>query len=103
MFENDNTEFTPTLTEDRSEAITARRFVCENHDAPGECTVECARLVAAMSGDDGIDWYDPTGCSYGPPRPRRAFEFDAEARACVEVTYTPVELLNDATYARLLG
>jgi hypothetical protein len=102
MFETDPANFTPTLTSDRREAITAVRFACETHNAPGECDIECANLISAMSGGDGID-FDPTGCSYGPPRAWTGYRFDAEARASIEVTYTPVELLDDTTYDLLFS
>ena len=92
----------PELTEDRDEAITARRFVCETHDAPGECTEECVRLLDLMSGDESIT-FDPTGCTYPAPRPRIIYAFDADTMACVEVTLTPVDLLDDTTYALVLG
>lgn len=92
---------TPVLTADGDEAITARRFACETHDAPGSCDVECARLIAAMSATPGVD-YDPTGCSYGPPRQYQTYTFDADTAAVIETTYTPLALLDDATYARLL-
>ena len=92
MFENPTA---PEVTADGDEAITGRRFVCETHDAPGECTQECADLIDSMNADIGSDFgYDPTGCHQPAPRPRIEYHFDAESKAVVEVTFTPVEMLD---------
>lgn len=82
-----------TITIGEGEVVTSRRFVCETHDEPGSCDEGCARLIAAMSGDDGVD-FDPTGCSYGPPRAYCVYEFDKAVSAVFEVTLTPGELLD---------
>lgn len=68
--------------------ITKVYFVCENHDKPGACTVECAQLVAGMDTVPGAD-YDPTGTSYGPPSPYTEYHYDEIQRASIAATFTP--------------
>lgn len=88
---------------DSDEVVLDIRFGCENHTQPGECSEECTHLIAAMSGGPaGVD-FDPTGCSYPAPRERTTFAYDPARRASVIVTVSPITLLSDADYERLVG
>jgi hypothetical protein len=78
------------VTAERDERITDIYFSCENHNKPGQCTQECTDLEYAMAGDDGGVPYDPTGTTYGPPRPHTEYHYDEAQRASIAVTYTPV-------------
>lgn len=78
------------VTAERDERITDFHFSCENHNKPGQCTQECTDLEYAMSGDDGGVPYDPTGTTYGPPRPHTEYHYDEAQRASIAVTYMPV-------------
>jgi hypothetical protein len=65
-------------------------FECENHDAPGACTEECAQLLRDMAGP-GPEYptWDPGRVHEPAPRPYDTFEFDKKARACLRVTHVP--------------
>lgn len=83
-------DFDPTR-----ETVTAIRFTCETHDRPGQCDEQCLELICNMDPDPGVD-YDPTGTSYGPPKPWTAYHLDTTHHAVHELTYTPNELIEEA-------
>lgn len=73
---------------DEGEHVSDFYFACENHNKPGQCTQECADLVSAMSGDEGVT-FDETGTTYGPPKPYTGYHYDDSQRASIAVVYTP--------------
>lgn len=80
------------VTAEADERITDFYFSCENHKKPGECTQECADLEYAMSGEgEGVATFDPTGTTYGPPRPYTEYHYDAAQRASIAVVHSPAE------------
>lgn len=83
------------FTADAHEVVTDTRFACENHDTPGSCDQECVNLLNLMDTSDNYVEYDPTGCSYGPPKPRTVFVLDAASAASLAVTVTPKEILDE--------
>lgn len=74
---------------------------CEEHDVAGECTQECADLIAAMSGDGGGETMvygdylggtssiDVSGCHAGPPTIEYAYEYDAANKRVVRRVIDP--------------
>ena len=53
---------------------------CEHHPLPGACAPECAVFTNSLNPYEGIDWYDPTGCSYPEPKPREVAVFNPVTR-----------------------
>lgn len=80
-----------TVTSGEDGETLVRRFACENHDGPGQCTPKCVDLEVNMTADPTPDIYggDPTGVHRGPERPYETYEYDEQARASICVTHVP--------------
>lgn len=66
------------------------RNACEHDHPAGQCTTDCAALVAAMSDSGPSDFgYDPTGTMGGAPRPDTVVRFDDDLRRVVFVLDHP--------------
>lgn len=93
-----------SFADDDTAVMSSARFVCENHDQPGSCDVECVQLLDAMAGDDGTSvTYDPTGTSYGPDKPYTVHSYDVSRKAAVEYVITPIDRLDDTSRETVLA